>query len=210
MSNASGMPPAGWYRDPNDAGRERWWDGTSWGEHSRAEQATQTMTPPHAHSSRGGSISCPRCGSNEARTLSIVRAQGTSSGTGFSSGWVSGDGHSNGHSISMTTVTTSTTGAAASAAPPRKRYDGMVYVVLGLLLALGLGLGLGIWLLSEGAILIAGIFIFGGIIGGGAAFIKAVFQVQLDAAYNRDEYPADLARWERSWQCQRCGDVFVV
>jgi hypothetical protein len=31
-----------------------------------------------------------------------------------------------------------------------------------------------------------------------------------DSAYNRDLYPDAHARWSRSWQCQRCGKVFLV
>ncbi|WP_426570535.1 DUF2510 domain-containing protein [Streptomyces canus] len=37
--------PPGWYRDPSDPHRERWWDGTTWTEHRRAPQAA---APPAA------------------------------------------------------------------------------------------------------------------------------------------------------------------
>jgi hypothetical protein len=30
------LPPANWYPSPDDASRERWWDGTSWSDHYRA------------------------------------------------------------------------------------------------------------------------------------------------------------------------------
>jgi hypothetical protein len=29
----NGSPPAGWYADPQNAGAQRWWDGTRWTEH---------------------------------------------------------------------------------------------------------------------------------------------------------------------------------
>ena len=32
---APAAPPAGWYRDPTDAGLERWWDGGGWTETRR-------------------------------------------------------------------------------------------------------------------------------------------------------------------------------
>ncbi len=31
-----GLPPAGWYEDPTQAGMERWWDGSQWGAETRA------------------------------------------------------------------------------------------------------------------------------------------------------------------------------
>lgn len=29
------LPPAGWFRDPDDPNGERWWDGVEWSEHRR-------------------------------------------------------------------------------------------------------------------------------------------------------------------------------
>lgn len=36
----TGGPPPGWYPDPQQAGRRRWWDGRQWTEH------TSASTPP--------------------------------------------------------------------------------------------------------------------------------------------------------------------
>lgn len=40
----SPLPPAGWFLDPNDATRERWWNGSSWTDHFRASAAA--TVPP--------------------------------------------------------------------------------------------------------------------------------------------------------------------
>lgn len=42
------LPPAGWYPDPGDASRERWWDGKAWAEHVRQSQNAAPVAPPPA------------------------------------------------------------------------------------------------------------------------------------------------------------------
>lgn len=34
-ARAWNLPPPGWYQDPGDSARLRWWDGTAWTEHRR-------------------------------------------------------------------------------------------------------------------------------------------------------------------------------
>ena len=43
-----GPPPAppGWYLDPTDSSRERWWDGAQWAEESRPFGAAEVPPPP--------------------------------------------------------------------------------------------------------------------------------------------------------------------
>ena len=42
QGSTSGGPPPGWYRDPQWAGQQRWWDGWQWTEHT----APGTPQPP--------------------------------------------------------------------------------------------------------------------------------------------------------------------
>jgi hypothetical protein len=50
----SERPPAGWYRDPGDAGRQRYWDGTRWA------ALTRSLTdPPPAAKPEPGPVGSP-------------------------------------------------------------------------------------------------------------------------------------------------------
>ena len=51
------LPPAGWYRDPAQTGRERWWDGVSWSNQVRLHNASAFA--PH-----GGPSAAPTTGSS--------------------------------------------------------------------------------------------------------------------------------------------------
>lgn len=48
--DSSTTPPAGFYPDPEDSSRERWWGGTQWTEHTRipVPQAGEPPTPDAA------------------------------------------------------------------------------------------------------------------------------------------------------------------
>ncbi len=52
----SETPPAGWYPDPQDANRQRYWDGTAWTEHT-ADATPQAAAggPPGAATSTASS-----------------------------------------------------------------------------------------------------------------------------------------------------------
>ena len=39
------LPPPGWYRDPEIAELQRWWDGVQWSEHRRESTPPGSTTP---------------------------------------------------------------------------------------------------------------------------------------------------------------------
>lgn len=41
MSDASGLPPAGWYPNPENSTQLRWWDGTAWSDRTQASISEQ-------------------------------------------------------------------------------------------------------------------------------------------------------------------------
>jgi hypothetical protein len=46
---AAALPPEGWYTDPRDANRSRWWDGARWTDATRHEAVQPaSMAPPAA------------------------------------------------------------------------------------------------------------------------------------------------------------------
>lgn len=202
MSNAT-LPPAGWYADSTVPGQERWWDGQGWTAHSRQQQVV------HGHPSRSAVLTCPRCGSNTTKSLRAVREQGTSHGTGTSTGWVAGDGTDPGHSVTMTTRTTSYTAAAQSAAPPSKKQNGLILVVLGVIVGAFLGWA-GWWFGTSGTFGNAVINLGLASVIGIAIILVGIVLTPGDLVYNRDVYPGVFDRWSRSWSCQRCGHVFIV
>lgn len=203
MSNATSLPPAGWYPNEASPGQERWWDGNGWTEHSRAQQIAHV----HGPGSSGTAVKCPRCGSDDAKTLRAVRDQGTSTGTGTATGWVSGSGDQPGHSANFHTTTTSYTAAARAAAPPRKHNNGIALIVAGPFLGLIIGIAVvplwaGIQLSAVAIVAAVLVPIIVMIIGG--------VLLPNDIAYNRWVFPEEFQRWSRSWLCQRCGEVFAV
>lgn len=52
--SGSGLPPAGWYTDPEQAGKQRYWDGTRWTD-DRRDDPSSMPPPPGASWSGGGS-----------------------------------------------------------------------------------------------------------------------------------------------------------
>ncbi|TXK16953.1 DUF2510 domain-containing protein, partial [Homoserinibacter sp. GY 40078] len=47
-STGSGLPSAGWFADPGDPARERWWSGAGWTEHARPSAPARSDAAPVA------------------------------------------------------------------------------------------------------------------------------------------------------------------
>jgi hypothetical protein len=154
-------------------------------------------------------LACPNCGSQDVKTLKIVHAQGTSSGSAVTSGWSQGYGNQQGHSTTSASRINLSTKAARDAAPPRMKRDGAVLIVIGIvgggvLAVLGYSFG------TSNTFGNPTINVAVGIVIGLITIVAGVALAMRDSNYNRSEYPNALGKWDRSWQCQRCGTVSVL
>ncbi|MFI6036595.1 DUF2510 domain-containing protein [Streptomyces sp. NPDC051315] len=66
--------PPGWYRDPSDPHRERWWDGTTWTEHRRAPRVPAPAPVPPAPEGFGPPVACAGGRSGRAGAVALVVA----------------------------------------------------------------------------------------------------------------------------------------
>lgn len=210
MNNApeNGLPPAGWYGDPQEPGLERWWNGVAWSEHGRAKDAAAHSASVQPTASKSLRV-CPTCGAEDVKTLKMIHDQGTSTGSATTTGWVQGTGNQSGLFGTFSTATKNYTEAAREAAAPRKRFNGVVLIVIGVVLA-GVLSSIGYALGTDGAFGTPTLNIAIAVVVGLVIMIIGVSLAMRDSAYNRDVYPDAHARWTRSWQCQRCGTVFLV
>jgi hypothetical protein len=143
----------------------------------------------------------------------MIVANGTTRGTtrGTTTGWVDGNGGQPGHTATFTTTqrTTTLTAAAREASPPRKRRNGVALIIIGIAIG-GFGGWIGYALAADrigSAVMDVGA---PAIIGAVLVLWGTMLALLSEATYNRDEYPNALARWSRSWQCQRCGAEFEL
>jgi hypothetical protein len=199
VSIPSDGPAADWYGNPQAPGHERYWDGRNWTDHYRATPAQ--VAPAQS------ALACPICQSEDVKTFRLVHEHGTSTGTGTTTGWVAGNGNQAGHMATFATRTRTLTDAARRAAPPKKKYNGVVLIVIGALVS-----GIAAWLSSSLAVggsgsFTSGVYVFIGV--GILAILGGVILAVFESANNRG-VPAAYAKWDRSWQCQRCGRVFTV
>lgn len=143
------------------------------------------------------SIECPKCGATEVRKLSLIYDEGLSTintqsqtvGFGFGGG-----GMATG-SAGTSTVGRQQTALSKRAAPPAKK----------------------LWWLWGGAAAVAAPMALGGILHPGLGTLLligftawAVRSAMKGREYNGQVLPGLLDRWQRSWMCNRCGDMFVA
>jgi predicted RNA-binding Zn-ribbon protein involved in translation (DUF1610 family) len=210
MSNPpeNGLPPADWYLDPNAPGLERWWNGVAWTDHARDKDVashSSTGRPTASHSVHA----CPSCGAEDIKSLRAVREQGTSTGTASTSGWVQGSGNQPGQIATFSTRTKNYTDAARAAAAPKRRFNGVVVIVLGVVLAVVLS-SIGNSLGAIGDLGNPGLNIAIAVVIGLVTMVMGVLLAISNSIYNRDVYPDARAQWAGSWQCQRCSTIFVL
>lgn len=141
-------------------------------------------------------LKCTSCGAEDVQRLSMVYQAGTSVINTTTRGSTTGVGVGRGGlgfgsaSTRQTTTGTQRTQLAERAAPPARR-PAVLLVVLGIVLSL-IGGAIGGPLLGLPVLAGFGFFAWQGFV------------------HNSSAYPALRERWERSWLCHRCGDIFTT
>ena len=156
---------------------------------------TQTRIVPNPEQLT--SLACTQCGSDQVRRLSLIYEEGLaiintqSHGSGVAFG--SGGGAAFG-STSTRTTGTQQTALSKKAAPPAKKHTILWAIAAAFVGFLTIG-GLANFSLMT-------------VVFGGLTYL-AVMQTLKAKAYNTAVFPAEHARWEQSFMCNRCGATFV-
>lgn len=137
-------------------------------------------------------LQCPKCSSAEVRSCAVVWREGTSDARGaIVGGSFGGAGF---QPAAASTYQQSQTLLAQQCAPPKKRGEwSLVWAML--LILWGLNFLLSVWMLGIPMVLLGcyGVWLF----------IQA-------RAYNRDELPGALRKWENTFVCSRCGEFVTA
>jgi hypothetical protein len=142
-------------------------------------------------------LTCPKCASTDARSLSLIYREGlsitqahsTETGTAFSGGGMAVG------SSSTVTHARSQTVLSKEAAPPAKK--SFVVWCIGIVIFGFMVLGsLGSFGMST--------IVFAGLTGG------CVLMAKRAREFNTTQHPALMAHWEKSFMCGRCGVVFAA
>lgn len=144
------------------------------------------------HTAAASLLHCPRCGSEHVRRLSLIYREGLAvvktgtAGVGFGDdGMAVGGARTGGTQQSL---------ASLGAAPPEQRpMSGPIAMVVAALVAILVGASGSAGVLVIGLVLAA--------VGGMWAYGSS--------HYNSHVYPALHRRWETSYSCTRCAEVFA-
>lgn len=161
------------------------------------------------HSTQAATLTCPRCGSGNARTLRVIHESGTISSSGTAHGWTQGSGSSAGHSTSYSTSSTSQSTAAKAATPPKKRHNGAVLLGFGFTIAVAAIIYYIV--MTTNQISDPSYVAMSALIAAAAGFVMLVIGLVLapaDSRYNSDVFPEAFREWDRTWSCQQCGTRF--
>ena len=136
---------------------------------------------------------CPGCAGEQFRKLSLIYAAGvshvstTTGGVGLSLGGAIGLGRA-------VTEGSHVTELARQAAPPEPM---SVTLMAGVTALVGLLLGLGFGSVWAGLVLVVPV-----LFGGATAYWVM--------KYNREVFVPAYSRWERTFMCERCGEIFTL
>ncbi len=157
-------------------------------------------------------MQCPTCGSGDLKRLSVVIEEGTFTGTSETEGSVTGTTRgaaggqhlyaSTSESVSTRTATTSSSVLAQKLAPPEKESITprvVVALVAGFVGALAVTMGLGLYGTTGDVV---GFSVMAVIV---ALFVPSIMRKK---AFNEQEWPELYERWEHSFHCSRCGEIF--
>ena len=131
--------------------------------------------------------SCPKCGSDDAKYLSVVHESGLSSVNTRTEGAIYNHRATKRNATTATTTGTVQSATSAKASPPTRRALKFAFLlaVVGLVL-LSRHTALGLLPLTAG-----------------------ILWLYVAWTYNRRVHPYQYQVWEQSAMCQRCGTVFV-
>jgi hypothetical protein len=137
-------------------------------------------------------MQCPKCQSENTQRLQVIYDAGTHQISTTSTSFMAGAGTAGGAGGTASTSTsgTSQTHQAAKAAPPPKQ-----------------SMQLGGWMIAIGVF--AQMTDNYKLIGLGL-LIGGVFLIGRARKYNATEWVALRNRWENSWMCNKCGNMYTL
>jgi len=142
-------------------------------------------------------MNCPKCNSENTQTLSVIYEGGTNV-TQSTSKTRAGGFLDPVPSITAKTKSTSVTQSklAQKSNPPEKK---KITIQVGVTI-----FGILLVLTSFGSQFNISGFLFALILTGGFGYWSYIL-----IKYNKEEWPLLLEKWEKSWYCHKCGEIFI-